>query len=78
MNSAMSRFNDWPREKRSEAFYRHSRTEQLLVDTIESMQWMVDTMIWKHNQTGIEGNYGPELQKAIDTLDQLKTEQTKL
>jgi hypothetical protein len=23
--STMSRFNDWPREKRSEAFYRHNR-----------------------------------------------------
>jgi hypothetical protein len=23
--SAMSRFNAWPREKRSEAFYRHNR-----------------------------------------------------
>lgn len=53
-------------------------TEQLLVDTIESMQWMVDTMIWKHNQTGIEGNYSPQLQKAIDDLDQLKAEQAKL
>lgn len=53
-------------------------TEQLLVDAIESMQWMIDTMIWKHNQTGIEGNYSQQLQRAIDTLDQLKAEQAKL
>jgi len=53
-------------------------TEQLLVDAIEAMQWMIDTMIWKHNQTGIEGNYSPQLQQAIDTLDQLKAEQAKL
>jgi len=52
--------------------------EQLLTDTIEYMEWSIKYLKWAHDETGIPGNYSPELQKAIDTLDLLKVEQAKL
>lgn len=45
---------------------------------IETMEWMVKTFIWQHQQSGLGGSYSPELQKAIALLDELKSERELL
>jgi len=39
---------------------------------IESMQWMIDTFKWEHEQAGLGGDYSPELKKAVELLETLK------
>jgi len=51
--------------------------EQTLLDTIESLEWMIQHFKWAHDQTGLGGSYSPELRKAIETLDKLKNEAVK-
>lgn len=46
--------------------------ENLLKNTIESMDWMISHFMWSHDQAGIGGDFSPELRKAIDTLSYLK------
>lgn len=41
---------------------------------ISSMEWMVTHFKWSHDETGIEGNYSPELLEAIAVLEDLKAE----
>jgi len=38
---------------------------------------MTETMKWQHNETGVEGNYSPELKDAIELLDELKEEEAE-
>lgn len=39
---------------------------------LKSLSWMVKDMIYRHNQTGIEGNYSPELREAIELENELR------
>jgi hypothetical protein len=43
-------------------------------EIIETMEWMIKYFRWQHVQLGTEGDYSPELKKAIDILEQLKKE----
>lgn len=44
------------------------------VDIIESMTWMIEHFKWAHQQTGLGGDYSPELKKAILICDALLDE----
>ena len=44
------------------------RTERI----ITTLEWMVAQLMWQHNQTGIGGDYSPELREAIALLAELK------
>ena len=46
----------------------------LLIDTVRTLDWMVQHFKWAHKQTGLGGDYSPELKKAIEVLDRLKEE----
>jgi hypothetical protein len=45
---------------------------EILDSMIETLDWLVKDAVWRFEQEGIEGNYSPELTKAISLLDELK------
>ena len=55
----------------------HKDMRKRIIDTLE---WMVTDMRWRADETkrnfeeGSQGGYSPQLQKAIDLLEELKNE----
>lgn len=45
---------------------------------INTLSWMVEHFKWAHGQTGIGGDFSPELREAMNLLDELKQEDTAL
>lgn len=43
-------------------------TERIL----KTLSWVIIDMKYRHDETGIEGNYSPELQEAIALENELK------
>ena len=56
----------------------HRENSQLIARIVESLEWMIKDMKWRHNETkmnvdeGSEGGYSPELQEAIDLLEEIQ------
>lgn len=50
---------------------------QLIVDTVKTLGWMIAHMKWAHEETGLGGDYSPELKTAIEVYDRLKEELEK-
>jgi hypothetical protein len=56
----------------------HKENSQLRTRIVKSLELMVTDMKWRYNETkmnvdeGSEGGYSPELQAAIDLLDELR------
>ena len=42
------------------------------------MEWMLADILWRNNENGLESPPSPELQEAIETLDQLEELAEKL
>lgn len=51
--------------------------EELKQRVIISMSWMIETLKFQHQQTGIESDYSPELKEAIVVCDELIEEVEK-
>lgn len=48
------------------------RSKQVRERLIKTLEWMITDMKWRHDITGIEGNYSPELKEAMNLLEELK------
>lgn len=49
----------------------------LLADTVKTLHWMIAHMKWAHEQSGLGGDYSPELKKAIEVYERLREELEK-
>ena len=45
---------------------------EIIDSMISTLEWMIAHFKWAHEQTGLGGDYSPELQRAIALLDELK------
>lgn len=47
-------------------------TEETLDRLLEYFDWSIKTFKWQHDQSGVEGNYSPQLLKAMVLQEQLQ------
>jgi hypothetical protein len=50
---------------------------EIASDAFDALSWMIRYLEWANNQTGLEQGPSPELQKAVETRDKLKSEIVK-